>query len=162
VPETTESTVVSTEDQVAVFDYLADFSNLAEWDPTFVSSEKLDTGSVGEGTRFRAVMKLAGSEHEITWTVTEHDAPRRVVLDGVAETFTTQEDIRVEPDDDGTKVTYTGRFETDTPDAFDAMSKPGFWVLGKVVIRQLRDTVEEQTRIRYREGESSAPRKGNP
>lgn len=151
MPETTESTVVATEDQVAVFGYVADFSNLAEWDPTFVSSEKLDTGSIGEGTRFRAVMKLAGREHEVTWTVTEHDAPNRIVLDGVAETFTTQEDIRIEPADEGTEVTYTGRFETDTPDAFDALSTPGFWVLGKVVIRHLREALDEHTRVQYRE-----------
>jgi hypothetical protein len=144
VPETTESTVVATQDQQAVFDYLADFGNLSEWDPTFVSSEQLDPGPIGVGTRFRAVMELAGSEHEVTWSVTEHDAPQRVVLDGVAETFTTREDIRVGPADDGTEVTYTGRFETDTPDTLDAAAKPGFWVLGKVVIRHLRDTVEER------------------
>jgi dehydrogenase/reductase SDR family member 12 len=145
VPETTESTVVSTRDQREVFDYLADFSNLAEWDPTFVRSERLDDGPLGVGSRFEAVMKLAGREVEIAWTVTEYDAPNRVVLDGAADRFTSQEDVRVEPVDEGTKVTYTGRFDTDAPDLLDATSKPAFLLVGKAAIRGMHRELEEQT-----------------
>jgi hypothetical protein len=91
-------------------------------------------------------MKLAGSEHEITWTVTEHDAPQRVVLDGVADTFTSQEDIRVEPGGRG----HEGDLHRTVRDRHARPARRGGQARvldprGKVVIRHLRDTVEEQT-----------------
>lgn len=145
MPETTETTTVSTKDPREVFDYLADFSNLAEWDPTFVRSERLDDGPIGVGSRFEAVMKLLGREVEILWTVSEYDAPNRVVLDGASEKFTSQEDVRVEAVDAGTKVTYTGRFDTDAPDLVDASSKPAFLLVGMAAIKGMHRKLEEET-----------------
>jgi hypothetical protein len=145
VPETTETTVVNNRDQVAVFRYLADFGNLAEWDPTFDESSRLDSGELGVGSRFRGVMSFAGNDVEIEWTLTHYDEPNRVVLDGASERFTTQEDIRVEPVGDGTQVTYTGRYDTDASDLLDAASKPAFFFVGKAAIRGMNQTLNEKT-----------------
>jgi hypothetical protein len=140
VPETTETTVVD-RDRTEVFRYLADFSHLADWDPSFDRSERLDAGPLGEGARFKAVMSFLGNDVEIDFTCTHYDEPNRVVLDGVSDRFTTQEDIRVASTPDGTEVTYTGSFDTDAPDLLDATTKPGFFFVGKSAIRGMHRTL---------------------
>lgn len=144
MPETTETTVVNDRRQDEVFRYVADFGNLADWDPTFERSERLDSGELGVGSRFRAVMSLGGKDVEIEWTLTHYDEPNRVVLDGASDRFTTREDIRVEPVGDGTQVTYTGSYDTDRSDLLDAASKPAFSFVGKAAIRGLERTLNEQ------------------
>jgi hypothetical protein len=144
VPETTETTIVDTHDQAAVFRYVADLGNLADWDPSFDESERLDDGPLGEGSRFRGVMSFAGRDIEIAWTLTHYDEPNRVVLDGSSDRFTTQEDIRVAPVDEGTEVTYTGRFDTDAPDLVDALTKPGFFFVGKAAIAGMHERLERE------------------
>lgn len=143
MPETTETTVVDDRDQVKVFRYLADFGNLADWDPSFDDSRRLDDGPLGVGSRFAATMSLAGRSIDVEWTLTHYDEPNRVVLDGGSDRFTSQEDIRVEAVDDGTKVTYTGRFDTDAPDLIDAATKPAFFFVGKAAIGGLRRTLND-------------------
>lgn len=136
--ETTETTVVD-RPQAEVFRYLADFGNLADWDPGFARSRRLDEGPLGEGSRFEAAMSLAGTEVEITFTCIRFDEPNHVVLDGVSDRFTTREDIRVAATDGGTEVTYTGSFDTQAPDLLEAASKPGFFLVGKRAIRGMHE-----------------------
>lgn len=145
MPETTETTVVD-RDRTEVFRYLADFGNLADWDPSFARSERLDAGPLAEGSRFRATMEFLGNEVAIDFTCTHYDEPNRVVLDGVAERFTTQEDIRVASTPEGTEVTYTGSFDTDAPDLLDASTKPGFFFVGKAAIRGMQRTLTADDR----------------
>ncbi len=48
-------------------DYLADFSNAAEWDPGTLTAEQLDPGPVRAGTRFRLIVPfLAGGSRSST------------------------------------------------------------------------------------------------
>jgi hypothetical protein len=42
------------------FEYLATFSNAAEWDPGVLAAEQLDPGPVRAGTRFRLVVPFLG------------------------------------------------------------------------------------------------------
>lgn len=141
MPETTETTVVD-RDRTEVFRYLADFGNLADWDPSFDRSERLDAGPLGEGSRFEAAIEFLGNEVKIDFTCTHYDEPNRVVLDGVSERFTTQEDIRVASTPEGTEVTYTGSFDTDAPDLLDAATEPGFFFVGKAAIRGMQRALE--------------------
>jgi hypothetical protein len=141
VPETTETTVLD-RDRTEVFRYLADFGNLADWDPSFDSSERLDSGPLGEGSRFKATLEMLGNEVEIDFVCSVYDEPNRVVLDGTSDRFTTQEDIRVGTADDGrTEVSYTGSFDTEAPDLLDAATKPGFFFVGKAAIRGMQRTL---------------------
>ena len=52
-----ENTIEIARTQEAVFDYLVDLGNEVDWNPDCVSVEKLTTGPVGVGTRFRAKWK---------------------------------------------------------------------------------------------------------
>jgi uncharacterized protein YndB with AHSA1/START domain len=138
MPETTETTTLPRPAE-EVFRYLADFSNLAEWDPMFERSERTDDGPLGVGSRFHVVGSVAGSELELDLEIVEYDAPRRVALRGTGDGIRTREDLRVEPTADGSEVTYTSSFETDKPDVVDAATKPGFVLVGKRAISGLED-----------------------
>jgi dehydrogenase/reductase SDR family member 12 len=143
MPETTETTTLSRTPE-DVFAALADFSKLADWDPMFDRSERLDSGPIGIGSRFRAVGTAAGSEIDLELEIVEYEAPRRVVLHGTGDGMSTREAIRVEAEDDGASlVTYTSSFETDKPDLVDAMTKPAFVLVGKRAISGMRDWFAE-------------------
>lgn len=77
-------TVSSAMDPAALFDYMAEFSNAAEWDPGTVSARRLGDGPVGLGSRFELIVRFAGRESPFVYEITEYERPRRVVL--VAET----------------------------------------------------------------------------
>ncbi|HET8975403.1 MAG TPA: SRPBCC family protein [Solirubrobacterales bacterium] len=77
-------TVSSAMDPAELFDYMAEFSNAAEWDPGTVSARRLGDGPVGLGSRFELIVRFAGRESPFAYEITEYERPRRVVL--VAET----------------------------------------------------------------------------
>lgn len=76
------ATVESPRPAPEVFDYLAEFSNAAEWDPG-VARGRHTTGTVGAvGARFEITTKQAMTTSKLVYEITEIDRPRRVVLRG--------------------------------------------------------------------------------
>jgi hypothetical protein len=88
------------------FDYLANFTSVAEWDPGVVESTRLDDGPLAVGSRFRVVVKTGPRATPLEYVVRELDPPRRIRL--VAETSTLRSDdvITVEAGPDGSVVVY--------------------------------------------------------
>lgn len=139
MPETTETATFdrSAED---LFAHLADFGRLAEWDPMFRSSQRLDQGDLGVGSRFHAVGEAVGQEFDLELEIVTYEAPTHVALRGTGDGLRTSESIRIEPAADGrNEVTYTSSFETDKPDLVDAMAKPAFTAVGKRAMSGMRD-----------------------
>jgi hypothetical protein len=62
------------------FDYLATFSNAAQWDPGVLAARQLDPGPVAAGTRFRLVVPFLGRRLPLTYEVTGYGPGRRVTL----------------------------------------------------------------------------------
>jgi carbon monoxide dehydrogenase subunit G len=94
----------------AVFDYLADFSNTAEWDPGVARSVKAGPGPVGLGSTFDLVARFRGREVPVTYRVTVYERPSRVVLVGENKRFTGTDDIRLTEEANGTSVSWNARF----------------------------------------------------
>ena len=92
------------------FDLLADFRRAKEWDPSVVSVERT-SGDGGPGTTYDLVAKVAGRPVPLVYTVTEHDAPRRVVLVGEGKTGRLFDAIDVVEDANGVRVTYAAELE---------------------------------------------------
>jgi uncharacterized protein YndB with AHSA1/START domain len=136
MPETTETTTIDRPVE-EVFRYLADFSNLAEWDPTFDRSERLDDGPLRVGSRFHVVGSTAGVDLDLTLEIVDLAEPNRVELRGSGDGFSTREEITVAPVEGGSEVTYTSAFDTDKPDWVDAATKPAFTLVGKAAINGL-------------------------
>ena len=64
------------------FDYLADFSTTAEWDPGVVSAERITPGAIQAGTRFQVVVSFLTRTLEFEYEILEYERPHRLVLRG--------------------------------------------------------------------------------
>jgi len=91
----------------AVFDYLADFTSAAAWDPGVVSSKSLHDGPDGVGSRFDVRVRFAGRELPMAYRVERADRPERLELSAVSPSSTARDLITLAPDGDGfTRVTW--------------------------------------------------------
>lgn len=93
----------------AVFAYLADFTTTADWDPGTVRTVRR-SGDGGVGTVYDNTSSFNGRTTELTYTVTDHQAPRRITLRGENPTLLALDTITVEPHEDGTLVRYQATF----------------------------------------------------
>lgn len=92
-----------------VRDYLRDFTNAEEWDAGTRSCTPFDDSPVGVGKQWRNVSVFRGRETTLTYTLeADDDAYLRIV--GRNKTVTSEDDMRLESDGTGTRVTYTATF----------------------------------------------------
>ena len=89
------------------FDFIADFSNAAQWDPGVASAVRLDAGPIREGTRVRLGVRMAGRVVPMEYVVTTWQPPHRVVLCGQGSGVVAVDDIRFQATPTGTRIDYT-------------------------------------------------------
>lgn len=85
------------------FAYLADLSNLAEWDPGVSRARKV--AGEGLGATYDVTV-TAGTRPTLRYEVVEYEAPRRLRIVARTRTLESDDAIRVEPDGEGAIVTY--------------------------------------------------------
>lgn len=78
-----------------VFNYIADFSRINEWDHTIVSAQKTSAGALGVGSQFDLVYKRGLRRVPICYTITEFTPNQKLVMTGVAKTFTAVDTINI-------------------------------------------------------------------
>jgi Polyketide cyclase / dehydrase and lipid transport len=88
------------------FAFVADFLNASTWDPGVAWSERLDTGPVGIGARYRLGIRRRGRIVPMEYRITRFEVPRRVTLVGEGSGVAAVDDIRFEPSDRGTQIDY--------------------------------------------------------
>jgi carbon monoxide dehydrogenase subunit G len=98
-----------------VFAYLADFSNTAEWDPGVAEATQTSEGPVGLGSTFDLVALFRGRRVPVRYEVTLYEPSSRVVLVGRNKNFTGTDDIGVEAEGDGTRVSWNADFQMNGP-----------------------------------------------
>jgi carbon monoxide dehydrogenase subunit G len=92
------------------FSYVADFTTVAEWDPGIHASTRV-SGDGGVGTVYEVQAEFRGKTMPFTYTVTQFEPDRRVVLDGGGEKATSRDTIAFEPSSSGgTRITYSADF----------------------------------------------------
>ena len=88
------------------YDYVADLTNFAEWDPGVRRSVQV----AGEGSELASAydVTVAAVPRDLTlrYEVVEHDPPRTCLVVARSAMFTSTDRISVEPDGDGSIVTY--------------------------------------------------------
>ncbi len=89
------------------FAYLADFANAAEWDPGVATSERIGLGEVGEGARYRLGVRRGDRILPMEYRIVDFQRPNRVVLVGRGSGVEATDEIRFEPNGDGTIVDYS-------------------------------------------------------
>lgn len=94
-------------DQETAFAYLAEFSSVADWDPSVVSAKALSEPGLQIGTRFEVVVKVAGRETPLIYEVVAIDPPNRVSLRAETGALVSLDTMTFAPDPGGTtEVTY--------------------------------------------------------
>jgi hypothetical protein len=101
------TTVETGWDPAATYAYLAEFSNVGEWDPGVRSARSLSDDPLATGARFEVVVSAMGRDTPLTYETISSEPPRRVVLRAESATLVSLDALRFEPlPDGGTAVTY--------------------------------------------------------
>lgn len=93
--------------QKDTFEYTADFSNIARWDPGVVSSQKTTPGPVGVGTEFELEVKLGKGTIPMIYRITEYEPETRVVFVGEGDALIAVDEITFDTQDNLTRIDYT-------------------------------------------------------
>jgi carbon monoxide dehydrogenase subunit G len=109
------------------FDYLATFSNAAEWDPGVVAGEQIDPGPAEEGTRFRLELAFLGRRVWLTYLITQFVPGHEVVLTAEGRLLKSTDRITVTGDDTAARVHYDADVRLQGPLALlDPLLNRGF------------------------------------
>lgn len=91
-----------------VFEYAADFSNSAEWDPGVDTAKAVDPGPVRVGSSYSLEGTFGPSTLPMQYEVVEYEPPHRVVLQGRGEKFDALDTMEFTSTSDGsTRISYT-------------------------------------------------------
>lgn len=96
--------------QAEAFAFVADFTNVAEWDPGITESSKIGDAPVGVGTEFAVMSNFAGRSLPLTYVVEEWNEPHRVVLATATARFDGRDTITFRPVGGGTEIDYVAEF----------------------------------------------------
>jgi uncharacterized protein YndB with AHSA1/START domain len=90
----------------AVFDVVADERNEVRYNPRLLWVEKITSGPIGRGTRFRAATKTMGRPVEMTIEFTDYERPRRLVSVTHLPTMEIRGALTFEPVTGGTRMRW--------------------------------------------------------
>ena len=92
----------------AVFAYIADLRNFAEWDPGVKAVKQIEGSGAGPGAVFDVTVAGVGVGPDLTlrYVTDKYDAPRHLLVVARSTVFTSIDRITVEPDGTGSVVTY--------------------------------------------------------
>ena len=122
------------------FDYLADFSRTAEWDPSVAEARRLTRGKVGLGSRFRVSVSLLGRRIPLEYRISEFERPSRLVLSGGDPSIRSVDEITFVSRPGGTRVTYEARLElVGIRRLADPLLDLLFQRIGRLAVRGLRE-----------------------
>lgn len=93
------------------FDYFADFSRTAEWDPSVVEATRLSGGQIRVGSSFQLVVSFLGKRVPLEYRITEFERPSRLVLTGGDSSLRSIDEVTFVSRPGGTRVTYEARVE---------------------------------------------------
>lgn len=133
----------------AAFDHVADFTTSQRWDPLIVGAERLDSGDLGVGSRFRVHLRFGLLTVPFEYEITHYDRPGRVVLTTRGLAHEGEDDVRFVPaPGGGTEVTWNAEFALRGPGRLiDPALAVGFRRTGKAAVagleRSLHSLVED-------------------
>jgi carbon monoxide dehydrogenase subunit G len=90
------------------FAYMADFSHAAEWDPGVAAATRVDTGAVGQGSKFDLTVLIAGRRMTMRYEITDF-ASGRVTFTSHSGQLHSVDTVTVVSQGGGTEVTYDAR-----------------------------------------------------
>ncbi len=141
----TEETVLVPRPIGEVFRYIADFSNIAEWDPGVSAAEKTTSGEVGEGTGYLVIVAWGLSSLPAEYRIRTWQPPHHAVLEGRGSGFTAVDDITFEESGGKTLIRWRASVELDNRGRFtDLALAPVFRWYGRRTMRHLAAAFDER------------------
>jgi len=121
------------------FDYLADFSRAAEWDPSVIEAERITQGKIRVGSRFQLLVNFLGRRIRLEYRLDVYERPSRLVFKCDEASVSSIDEITfVAREQGGTRVTYDARLEfVGLLRVVDPMLNFVFQHMGRVAIRGL-------------------------
>ena len=120
------------------FDYVADFTTTANWDPGISGVRRLDTGPLARGARFKVQYDIGPAAVPLHYEITTYERPLRVVLTTVGPFHRGKDDVTFESAGEGTRVTWDARFALRGPGRLlDPLLAIGFQKVGREAVRGL-------------------------
>jgi hypothetical protein len=104
---------IVTRSQAEAFNFTADFSNSAKWDPGVAASSQIGNGPVGLGAEFELEVKFGTSSIPMTYRITVFEPNDRVVLEGTGDRIQAVDDIRFRSAEGKTVIDYTADLSFD-------------------------------------------------
>jgi hypothetical protein len=89
-----------------LFDYMATYSNAADWDPSATSGEELTGGDPRLHSEYRLSVAIGRREIPLVYEIIEFDRLRRVVLSAEYKMLHSLTAIDTTPSPNGTRLTY--------------------------------------------------------
>jgi carbon monoxide dehydrogenase subunit G len=105
-----ENTVTIQRRPEDVFAYLADFSNVPEWNYAIVETRKVSSGPVDVGTSYEQTRSIPKHSQE-SFVVTEYRPNERLAIDGDLGPFKGTLSYELEPSGGGTRLRNTAVLE---------------------------------------------------
>ena len=131
----------------AVFDYLAAFASIADWDPGVVRARPLTDDPLAVGARFEVISSFLGREVPLLYETVEIDRPRRVLLRAETGTVASLDEMSFDlRPGGGTIVTYDAQLTA------QGALRP-FGPLLSIALRRLGDGARDGLRERIGTGE---------
>lgn len=125
------------------FEYTADFSKIADWDPGIAESSQIGGGPIGIGTGFRLMVSFGSSRIPMTYTITSFEPPNRVELVGEGSNLRAVDEITFTQDLNGTRILYVADLHFKGPLRFAApFLAPLLKRTGRKAVRGLASALE--------------------
>jgi hypothetical protein len=126
-----------------VFAYMADFRNVAMWDPSI----RYVVQTVGEGAgpdaEFEVTISNPGRDITLRYRTVEYSAPTTLRLLATTRLMTSDDTVTVTPDGDGAIVVYDARLTLNGPLGLaDPLLALGFSRVGERAARGLRNALD--------------------
>lgn len=139
-----EESVVVARPQQEVFDYLANFGNLAVYDAFVTSSGQVGDGPPEVGTRGRGTTRFMGKQFDWVVEFTEFEPPRRMVSRSVEGQRDLTAAFTLEPAGAGTRITERLTTETKMGGLAGRLPEP---LLNRLLSRSLRRNLKTLARV---------------
>lgn len=94
-----------------VFDYVADQTHEPGYNPRMVRAEKITTGPIGKGTRFRSAVASFGREAEMVTECTGYDRPKMIASTTTMPQAGFTYLLTFEPTAAGTRMRWSGQVQ---------------------------------------------------
>ena len=125
------------------FDYVADLTNFAEWDPGVRRSVQVVGETSEVGAAYDVTVAAVPRDLTLRYEVVEHDAPQNCLVRARSTVFTSIDRITVEPDGDGSIVTYDAELVLNGPlGLFDPVLRLAFGRIGDRAAAGLRRALQ--------------------